>query len=159
MKSAIRLLPVAVLLVACDRSENTGAAKPPKAVVITESTASDAVPASEGPAPRAVLIAEPVTEPGEGIILPPAGEPVASGGRPPRRRVAVAAEKVGQGLQTAGEKTQEAAVIAEDRTREAVEIAREKTETGLRKAADATGGFLKRAGEQIEEAAKDAENP
>lgn len=157
MKPAAYLFPAILALAACKREETTGT--PPKAVEV-DANAVATNDAAE--APKAIVIPEERVEPRVlavpeegGLIIPK--EPAAP--TPPRKRLPQVVNKVGQGLESAGQKTREAAVVAEERTTEAIGIAREKTETGLRDAADATGKFLKRAGEKIEEKAKEAEEP
>lgn len=162
MKPVLCLVPLAVLFTACDSNEKESAAgKPPKAVVVEEEV-SMSTAANPVPAPRAILIAEPeaadvaeVSAPRAILVSEEEEEPVLL--RQSESGTARVMERVGDSLHTAGEKTKEAATIADEQTREAVGVAREKTETGLRKAAGATGRFLQRAGEKIEETAKDAQ--
>lgn len=164
MKPVFYIIPVAFVLAACKRDETVNA---PKAVEVDEQTvvvAEEAVIVpEEGAVPKAVIVPE-------SSLHFPSGNSVAQGVGAeegvvapvppiPRKRLAQVVDKVGQGLETAGQKTQEAAAVAEKRTEDALGIAREKTETGLRNAAGATGNFLKKAGEKIEEKAKEAEEP
>lgn len=157
MKPVLCLVPLAVLFTACDSNDKDNTAgKPPKATVVEEELAADSVTA-----PRAILIAEPeaadvaeLSAPRAILVSEVEEEPVALS--QPVSGTGRVMERVGESLETAGEKTREAAAVAEDHTKEAVGVAREKTETGLRKAASATGRFLERAGEKIEEAAKEA---
>jgi hypothetical protein len=157
MKPVLYLVPVALALLACRREET---ARAPKAVEVEE---SPGMVAEEQGIPKAIVIPESqLNAPGPDASAE--GRAVievrpASPSQPRKRLPQQVMEKVGQGLETAGQKTREAAVVAEERTEEAIGIAREKTETGLRDAANATGKFLKRAGEKIEEKAKEAEEP
>lgn len=155
MKSAFHLFPMALVLAACNRDETANA---PKAVEVKE---TPVIASESSAAPKAVVVPEselgpPVATRSQGGKLT-VKEPSAP--RAPRKRLPQVVDKVGQALETAGEKTREAAAEAEQRVPQTLDIARDKTEAGLRKAAGATGDFLQRAGEKIEDTAKEAQEP